>query len=167
VAAVLNLEIGAGAVAGGVQDRGRQDIAGFEYIAGQNLAVIRLRATDHFGDLRLMRISHHPFHAGHGGQFFGGALGIAAGYENARAGVFTMHAADGGAGIAIRLGRDGAGVEHNDIGLVAGFGFRETALGKLRFDGRAIGLSRTAAEILNVKAGHSCAGPVPTAINLF
>ena len=116
MAAILNLEVGAGAVAGGVEDGGGEDVPRFEDIARQDLAVVGFRAAEEFGNLRFVRVSDDPFDAGHGGEFIRGALRVAAGDENAGGGVFAVDAADGGAGVVIGFGRDGAGVEYHDVG---------------------------------------------------
>ena len=38
-------------------------------VANMDVAVV-VSGGDNIGDLRFMRIAHHPLNAGHGGQFF-------------------------------------------------------------------------------------------------
>ena len=85
VAAVLDLQIGAGAVAGRVFHRRGKKIVLREDIADVDVAVVRVAGSgDKVGDLRLVRIADHPFDARHGGQFFGRALRVAARHQDAR-----------------------------------------------------------------------------------
>ena len=69
VAAVLDFQIRARAVARGVFHRRRQKVALCENIADVNIAdvniaVIGRRASPDLRDLRLVRIAHHPLHPG-------------------------------------------------------------------------------------------------------
>jgi hypothetical protein len=93
IAAVLDLQVGARAVAGGVLHRRGEEVVLREDIADEDVAVIG-RGADQFGDLRLVGIPHDPFHAGHGGQFIGRALCVATGHQDAGRGVLAMHAAE-------------------------------------------------------------------------
>ena len=109
---------------------------------------------DQFGDLRLMRIAYHPFDAGHCGQFVGRALRVAAGHQDTRGGILAMHAADGLAHVVIGRPSDRAGVEDHQIGLAALPGGFQPLGGEQRFQRRAIGLGRAAAEVLNEEFPH-------------
>ena len=92
--------------------------------------------------------------AGERGQLFGGALGVAAGGDDAGIGVEAMGAANVGTGFAIGFGRDAAGVYDHHIGLgVQSFrcagGTQESGYGF------AISASGPAAEVLDVEGrGH-------------
>jgi hypothetical protein len=55
-------------------------------------------------------VADYQAYAGERDDFFRGALGIAAGYYNSRFGILAADAADGGAGVLIGGGGDGAGV---------------------------------------------------------
>jgi hypothetical protein len=108
-----------------------------------------------FGDLRLVGIPHHPFHAGHGGQFIGRALRVASGHQDARRGVLAMHAAHGLPHVFIGGLGDGAGVQHHQV-RVAALRRRFQPLGrKQRLERGAIGLGGPAAEILDEELTHS------------
>lgn len=114
--------------------------------------------------------------AGQCGKFLRRALGVAAGDDDVGRRVATVDAADVGAGSAIGLGGDGAGVDEDDVGAgrqrigLAGGGERGA-------DGFRIGAGGAAAEIFNVK-GHRAAprgggrvaswaeGPVPFRVKL-
>ena len=68
VAAILNLQIGARAVARGVFHRRRQKIALLEDIADVNVAVVGGRRHD-LRDLGFVRVADHPLDPGHRRQF--------------------------------------------------------------------------------------------------
>ena len=53
---------------------------------------------------------------GKGGNFFGSALRVTSGDDELAAGVLAVNAADGGTGVLVGCGGDGAGVEHDDLG---------------------------------------------------
>jgi hypothetical protein len=98
-------------------------------------------------------VADHGGDAGQGGDFFGGALGIASGDDDSCQGILALHAADGGASVLIGGIGDGASVEYDEIGLRGG-DWRQTAGFELMFDGGAIGLSGSASEIFDVVGGH-------------
>ena len=116
IAAVLNFEIGAGALAGGVFDGGGKKIVLGENIADLDLAVIRL--GNKIGDARFMGISNDEGDSFESGEFFGRALGITPGDENAGIGAFAMDAADHLADFIVGGGSYGAGVEDDEVGVV-------------------------------------------------
>ena len=58
-----------------------------------------------------VRVADDLGHAGEGGDFFRGALRVAAGDDDLGFGIFAMNAADGGAGVLVGRGGDSAGVE--------------------------------------------------------
>ena len=93
IAAILNLEVGARAIAGGVFHRRGEKIALREDIADMDVAVVgrvRLGQRHQLRDLRLVRVAHHPLDARHRGQFLRRALRIAAGHQDARRGILAM-----------------------------------------------------------------------------
>ena len=73
------------------------------------------RVSMKFRDLRLVRIADDPRDAGKRGEFFGCALSVAAGDDDASGGVFRVNLADGIAGLGIGGGSDGTGVHDNDV----------------------------------------------------
>jgi len=154
MAAVLYFQVGARSVAGGIENRGGENIAGGEDVADKYLAVIGLGAAHHIGYRCFMGIADYPFDSGHGGEFVGGSLGITSCDQDACFRVFAMDPADRGAGVAIGFGGNGAGVQDDEFGVLSRVGFDETAGGELGLERRAIGLSGSAAEILYVKASH-------------
>ena len=165
MAAILNFQIGSGAVGGcdgiGFERRRGEDVAGLEDIAGEDLAVVRKVTRfpgigDQLGNLCLMGITNHPFDAVHLREFIGRALGVAAGYENAGGGIFAADTADGGPRIVVRGRSDRAGVQDDDIGCFAGWREGKSASGDLGFERGAIGLCGAASEVLHeeLPMGH-------------
>jgi hypothetical protein len=76
-----------------------------------------------------MRISYHPGHAGQGREFLWRALGITACNHDFCIWVFPMDASNGGAGVLVSGGSDGAGIQDNEIGFQSRIG-RVKALGR-------------------------------------
>src|ERR1700752_2060173 len=101
-----------------------------------------------------MRIADDLGDAGDGGVFLGGALGVASGDDDLGVGILAVDAADGGAGIVIGGGGDGAGIEHDEFGAGGGGRARESLLLKLALDRGAVGLGGAASEILDVESCH-------------
>jgi hypothetical protein len=90
---------------------------------------------------------------GKGGEFFGGALGVAAGDDDFCGRVGGMEFTDGVAGLGVGGGGDGAGVEDDDVGLRFGGG-RSTATVEEVARWRRRGLGGAAA-VLNAEGGHA------------
>ena len=65
-----------------------------------------------------------------------------------------MDAAGGLAHVVVRGGGHGAGVEHDQVGLVAPGGRHKSPLGEEGFQGHAVGLSGAASEVLDEKRLH-------------
>ena len=63
-----------------------------------------------------MGIADDPVHAGKGGEFFRGALGITARDQDTGGGIAAVNCADGFAGLGVGGGGDCAGVHNDDIG---------------------------------------------------
>ena len=57
--------------------------------------------VDQVRDPGFVGVADHPFDAGKGGQFVGGALGVAAGHQDAGPRILTVDAADGLADIVV------------------------------------------------------------------
>ncbi len=64
-----------------------------------------------------MAVADHRLHSRQGSNLLRRALCIATGHHNASLGVLTVHSAEKGAGSAIRLGGDAAGVGNDDVCL--------------------------------------------------
>jgi|SRR5579859_173060 len=90
---------------------------------------------------------------GHGCEFVWGALGIAAGDDDAGSRVEAMGAADEGAGGAIGFGGDAAGVDDHDV-CCGGVAFVESGGAQTAAYRFAIGARGPASEMLDVKLGH-------------
>ena len=106
------------------------------------------------GDLQFMGIANDEGDAREGGDFFGGALGVATGDDDASGRVRGVDFADGVAGLGIGSGGDGAGVEHDHVGSVGLCGRGAALFAQLTFNGGAIGLGGATAELLDVERGH-------------
>ena len=92
--------------------------------------------------------------AGEGGEFFWGALGVAAGDDNLAGGVGGVEFADGVASLGVGGGCDGTGVYHDHVGIGCGRGRGTATVEELALDGGAVGLGGPAAKLLDVKGGH-------------
>ena len=105
-------------------------------------------------DLRLVRITHHPFDAGHLRQFVRSALGVTAGYEDAGVRILAMNAANRSAGVAVGFGRYGACIQDDDVRIGACLHARQAPIGELRFKSCAISLRGPATEVLHEEFRH-------------
>ncbi len=102
IAAVLDLEVGARAIAGRVFHRGGEKIVLRENITDVNLSVERqFGFGDDIRNLNFMRVSHHPVDPGQCRQLLGCALRVTARDQDARGGILAMHAMDGFAHIFV------------------------------------------------------------------
>ena len=102
----------------------------------------------------LVRVADYLRDAEQAGQFFGRALGVAAGDHNFCMGIFAVHPADSGAGVLIGRGGDRASVQDYDPGFGECPGALQSLILELTLDGGAISLGRTAPKILYVKTRH-------------
>ena len=105
----------------------------------------------------LVGIADYEGDAGQGSDFFRGALGVAAGDDDAGCGICGMEFADGVAGLGVRGGGDGAGVEDHEVG---GVGIRSNGvalIAQLALDGSAVCLRGATAELLDKEGAH----PIP------
>ena len=106
------------------------------------------------GDLGLMGVADDEGDAGEGGNFFRGALGITAGYQNARGWIDGVDFADGVAGLGIGGSGNCAGVKNHNVGR-GRIGRESTALfTELALDGCAVCLRGTAAKLLYIEGAH-------------
>jgi len=103
------------------------------------------------GGESLMAVADDGGDAGHGCQFLGRALRIAARDDDAGGRIAAMGAADEGAGRAIGLGGDAAGIDDDDIGS-QGLALAEGA--QAGGDGLTVCARGAAAEVLDVKVRH-------------
>src|SRR5258708_38335269 len=109
---------------------------------------------DEVGDLGLVGVADNPRDAGECGQFFGSALGITAGDDNANGGVGGVKLANGVASLSVGGGGDGAGVDHDDVGGGRRGGGGAATVEQLAFDGGAIGFGGAASELFDGERGQ-------------
>ncbi len=88
------------------------------------------------------------------GKLFGGALGVAAGDDDARGGISGVEFADGVACLGVGGSGDGTGVQYDDVGRLGARNELATLFAQLALDGGAIGLRCAAAKLFDVKRGH-------------
>ena len=112
-----------------------------------------------------MRVANDVRDTGEGGKVLWGALGVAAGDDDARGGIARVDFADGVAGLGIGGRGDGAGVDDDVVGRVGRLDGRAAAIEELAFDGGAVGLGGAAAELLEVEGRH-LRGPIQRELNL-
>jgi hypothetical protein len=94
-----------------------------------------------------------------GRDFFWGALGITAGYEDACGGIGSVDFAYGIASLGVSGSGDGACVKNDDVGC-GRIGRKNAALfAELPLNGRAIGLSGAASELLDKECAHGSEAP--------
>jgi hypothetical protein len=106
------------------------------------------------GDHRFVAVADDGVDFGEGGEFLGGALGVAAGNDDAGGRVLAANAAEVSAGLAVGFGGDAAGVYNYDISRGRGFSGRKTALAQVGGYSLAIGAAGAAAEVFNVIFCH-------------
>src|SRR5229473_1235231 len=111
-------------------------------------------AMEEPGDLRLVGIADDEGYTWEGGDFFRGALGITASYEDACGGIGRVNFANGVTRLSVSGSRDRAGVENNDVGRGRVRDKSAALFAKLPLDSRAVGLGGAAAELLNKKGVH-------------
>ncbi len=101
-----------------------------------------------------MAVADDSVDFGEGGDFFRGALGVAAGDDDAGLGVLATDAAEVYASLAVGFRGDAAGVYNNDISGCRFAGGRESVVAQVGGDGFAIGAAGAAAEVFNVVFCH-------------
>ena len=70
----------------------------------------------YFRNHRLVAVADDGVDCGEGGEFLGGALGVAAGDDDAGVGVLAADAAEVRAGLAVGFGGDAACIYNDNIG---------------------------------------------------
>jgi hypothetical protein len=130
--------------------RGKWDEAGL-----WGMRCILLPLEGHRRDLLLVAVANDGEDAGQRRNFLGSALGVAAGDDDADARILTLGAADIGAGVPVRFGGDGAGVHHDDIGMLGIDGRGGTEAFQLCGDGVAVRLTGATTEIFYMKTIHT------------
>src|ERR1700739_4905977 len=119
----------------------------------------RQYGMNQLGDLGLMGIAYDKGDAGEGGNFFGRALGVAAGNEDARSRIGGVYLRVAAAARCVSGSRNGAGVENHDVGH-RGIGSGRAALfEELALNDRAISLGGSAAELLDEEGAHWRSAP--------
>lgn len=151
-------------------DRGDQDVAGGKDVPDQNIGRVGrgmpqarrgnlnkpfVDARDEVGDLGFVGIADYEGNSWECGEFLGSALSIAAGYQNFGGWILLVNFADSVAGLGIRGGSHGAGVDDNELCVESGRRGRAATIAQLALDGSAVGLSGAAAELLDEESGHS------------
>ena len=106
------------------------------------------------GDLGFVGVANYVGYPGEGGQFFGGALSIAASDDDLRRGVVGMKFADGVAGLGVGSCGDGTSIKDHDVGGGCRVGQGAATIQELALDGGTVGLGGPTAELLNVEGGH-------------
>jgi len=114
----------------------------------------RDRRRDEICDLGFVGVANNESDAGDSGEFFGSALGVAAGDDDFPRRVGSVGFADGVAGLGVGGGGDGAGVEDDDVGVRCRRCRGTATIEELAFDGGAVSLGGAAAELLDVKRAH-------------
>jgi len=104
--------------------------------------------------LGLVGIADDPGNARECGEFFGSALGVAAGDDKAGGGILAVNLANGVASLSVGGSGYGAGVEDYDGGRCWIGGGAATTIEELAFDSGAVGLGGAAAELLDVEGRH-------------
>ena len=102
-----------------------------------------------------VRIAYYQIYAWERGEFFRGALGVAAGHDDTRFGILALHAANGGTGVLVGSCGHCAGIQDDYRSLIRTRGAGQALLFELAFQGSSVGLRRAAAEVFYVVSGHS------------
>ncbi len=101
-----------------------------------------------------MAVADHGVDAGQRGELVRRPLRIAAGDQDARGGVFPPHAAQEGAGGAVRLGGHAAGIGNDYVGLGRAQSRAEAAMPQFGAYHLAVRPAGPAPEVLNVVFCH-------------
>jgi hypothetical protein len=121
-------------------------------IGGEELGRVK-QLECYTGRQRLVTVADHRCDTGHVGYLIGRALRIAASDDDFRGRILPVDATDESACRPIGFGRHAAGIDDDEIGGVES-GFGKAAGAEMAANGFAVGASRPATEILDVKAGH-------------
>ena len=104
--------------------------------------------------MRLVRIADDEGDSREDRKLFRGALGVAAGDDDARGGIGGVEFADGVARLGIGGSGDGTGVQNDDVSRMSAGGEMAALFAQLALEGGAIGLRCAAAKLFDVKRGH-------------
>lgn len=102
----------------------------------------------------LVGVADNVRDAGESGEFFGSALGVTAGDDDARSGIAGVDFADGFAGLEVGRRGNGAGIHDDVVGGIRRPDRSAAAFEKLAFDGGAVSLRGAAAELLDKERRH-------------
>ena len=119
----------------------------------------RQYGMNQLGDLRFVRVPDNEGDTGESGDFFGSALGVAAGDEDARGRIGRVDFADGVAGLDIGGGSDCACVDNHDVGRGSIWSGSAALFAELALNCRAISLGGPATELFDVKGAHRKSAP--------
>src|SRR5882762_9613691 len=134
--------------------RARMQCSGGEKAAARFSGRGDRERIDELGDLGFVGIADDPGDTGERGQFFGSALGITAGDDDANGGVGGMKLANGVAGLGVGGGGDGAGVDDDDVGGGGRGSGSAATVEQLALQGGAVGLGGAATELFDEKSRH-------------
>jgi len=175
-AALLNFEVGAGLLAGhelrffdkgvgeevvgpdgsgraGGEERLESDEISWGWDGAAGWDCLKSLVKDDVRSEGFVAVADDGGDAGDCGQFVWGALGIATSDDDAGLGVEAVGTADEGAGGAVSLGGDAAGVDDDDFGFV-GVRLVEAGGAQATADGFAIGAGGSASEVFHVEIRH-------------
>ena len=110
----------------------------------------------------LMRVADNPGDTRKRGEFFGGALRVASGGDDASGRILTVDAANGFASFGVGCGGDCAGVEDDDVGGSVGFGSGAALSAEVVANRVSVSLRGAAAEVLDEESGHQENQPILT-----
>lgn len=111
-------------------------------------------------DRVLVRITDDPGDSGKRGKFFGSALRVASGGDDARGGILAVNAADGFASFGVGGSGDGAGVEDDDVGGGVGFSGGAALCAEAVANCVGVSLRGAAAEVLDEESGHGLSATI-------
>lgn len=102
----------------------------------------------------LVRVADDPGDSGEGGEFFGRALGVTSGGDDASGGILAVDAANGFAGFGVSGGSDRAGVEDDDVGGGVGLGGGAALRAEAMANRVCVSLRGAATKVLDEESGH-------------
>ncbi len=101
-----------------------------------------------------MAVADDGIDLGEGGKFFRGALGVAAGDDDAGGGVLAADAAQIRAGLAVGFRGHAAGIYNDNMRGIRRFSGRESVVAQVGGNGLAVSTAGAAAEVFNVIFCH-------------
>lgn len=103
----------------------------------------------------LMGISDYSCNAGQSGNFLRRSLRVTPGHHDPAVGIRALNSANSRARVLVGCGGDGAGIQNDDIRLLQSSCCFQSTFAELALYSSAVGLRRSTAKILYVKARHS------------